>query len=464
MKIGTSGFRGVIGEEFNKENACKITQCLCDILKKKNFKKEVVVGYDNRFLSEKFAEWVCEVICANGILAMLTKTSVPSPLVSFANRLLKNDLSVMITASHNPYYYNGIKIFSKDGQDLEFELEKMFEKNLPKVKKYTSLNFEDCEKSGKVQKIDIVKDYVKSISRVMKYKKDIKIKTMFNVMNGSSFESVLELKKQLKLDCDILNKNRDVSFNFNAPIPNEENLQEFKKMALEKKADFAFATDGDGDRLAVFDEKGIYHDGNDVCSLIYYFAVKEKKEKGAFVKNFSFSNLADRVCEKLKTKIVETPIGFKHIAQGIVDNAGIVGAENSGCEIYFHTSTKDGLVVFALLNEIVNYYKKPLSEIIKEMKKEVGYNLFYKEISFKVKSRKNVKEFFDNSIPNFEKKVKKIDKLDGVKFIFEDDTWLLVRFSGTENLLRLVAEQKSKIQVENILKTTKEIIEKMELK
>jgi len=461
MKIGTSGFRGVIGDEFCKENVCKITQCLCDILKKKNFKREVVVGFDNRFLSEMFAKWVCEVLSANGVLAKLTKTSVPSPLVSFSNRFLKNDLSVMITASHNPYYYNGLKIFSKNGQDLEFGLEKMFENMLKKVKKYKFLDFDECEKGGKVEKIDLIKDYVKSILNVLKFKEDIKIKTLFNVMNGSSFEPVLELKKRLKLDCDIKNSERDISFGFSAPIPNEENLEEFKKIAFERKVDFAFATDGDGDRLAVFDEKGTYHNGNDICSLIYYFAVKEKKEKGDFVKNFSFSTLADRVCEKLKTEIVETPVGFKNIAQKVALCGGLIGAENSGCEVPAHTSTKDGLVVFALLLEIVNFYKKPLSEIIKNMKNEVGYNLFYKEISFSVKNREKVEEIFKNPTLNFGKNVKRIDRLDGVKYIFEDGTWLLVRFSGTENLLRLVTEQKTKSEVEKMLKFAIEFVEKL---
>lgn len=460
MKIGTSGFRGVIGEEFCKENVCKITQCLCDILKKKNFKREVVVGFDNRFLSEMFAKWVCEVLVANGILAKLTKTSVPSPLVSFSNRLLGNDLSVMITASHNPYYYNGIKIFSRNGQDLELELEQMFEKRLKNVRKYKSLDYGECEKSGKVEVVSLVKEYVKSIIGVMKNKRNIGTKTLFNVMNGSCFECVLELKKQLKIDCDIENAERDVSFGFSAPIPNEENLGEFKKLALERKVDFAFATDGDGDRLAVFDEVGNFHNGNEICTLIYYYLVKERNEKGAFVKNFSFSTLADRVCEKLKTKIFETAIGFKNIAQKVKEKGGLIGAENSGCEVACHTSTKDGLVVFATLLEIVHFYKKPLSKIIEDMKNEVGYNLVYKEISFKVKDRKVVENIFENSTLKFIKKVKKIDKLDGVKFIFDDDTWLLVRFSGTENLLRLVTEQKTKSEVEKMLKFVLEIVEK----
>ncbi len=462
MKIGTSGFRGIIGEDYNKESVCKIIQCLCDLAKKHKFKREIVVGYDNRFLSEMFAKWACEVIGANDIHAKLTATSVPSPLVSFSNRFFKNDLGVMITASHNPYYYNGVKIFSKDGQDLEFYLEDYFSKNLKKVKKYKFTLFEKLENEGKVERIDITKEYVKSIARLLKFKKDINVKTCLNVMNGSAQNCATELKKQLKLNCEIVGEGVDVTFGFGAPIPSEENLAEFRKFAIKNKADFAFATDGDGDRLFVFDEKGSPHDGNDICSLLYYFAVKHKGEKGAFVKNFSFSTLADKVCEKLHTKIIETPVGFKHIAQAIVDNGGIIGAENSGCEVYSHTSTKDGLVVFALLNEIVSYYKKPLSKIIAEMKKDVKYNLFYKEISFGVKDRAKVEKFMQTVTPKLQKNIKKIDRLDGVKYIYEDDTWLLVRFSGTENLLRLVTEQKTKAEVESMLESYKNFVKNLE--
>lgn len=461
MNIGTSGFRGIIADEFCKDEVCKITQCLANIMTKQNLKKQVVVGYDNRFLSEYFAGYMCEVLVANGINVRITSTSVPSPLVSFANRYLSNDISVIITASHNPYYYNGVKIFSKNGQDLEKDLELMFGTYLPKVRSYHSVPFEQAESSGKVQPIDLIEEYVKSILKTLKFKDNIKTKTLFNAMNGSSVRCAQQLKSALNLDCEIVGDTRDVTFGFSAPIPNEDKLQNFRTLAQSRKVDFAFATDGDGDRLAVFDDKGVYHNGNEICSLIYYFTVKEKHQKGAFVKNFSFSTLADKVCQKLNTSIVQTKVGFKNISQAVNENNGIIGAENSGCEIPSHTQTKDGLVVFALLNEIVSFYNKPLSQILFEMEQDVGYNMSYKEVSFPVLDKQKTKRFFDSSLPDFGKKIVKVDRLDGVKYIFEDGTWLLVRFSGTESLLRLVTEQNSSEAVEKLLNFTTNLVKEV---
>lgn len=458
MKIGTSGFRGIIGEEFCKENVCRITQSLCEVILKNNLKKEVVVGFDNRFMSEFFAEWVSEVLAKNGIFVRLTSASVPSGLVSFANRLFGNDFSVMITASHNPYYYNGIKIFCKDGQDLDLEWERMIENRLKKVKRYSSLPFEEAIEKGKIEKIDITREYVKSIKKAMKFKDKIWVKTIFNAMNGSSVDAARKLKSELKLDCEIVGVERDVSFNFSSPLPDEERLKAFKKYVVERGVDFAFATDGDGDRLAVIDEKGNYHDGNSICSLLYYFAVKEKGRQGAFVKNFSFSTLADKVCEKLNAEVVQTAIGFKHIAREVARKKAIFGAENSGCEVFEHTSTKDALAVFAMLIEVVNFYEKPLSLIIKTLKEKVGYKLEYKEISFEVKNRKRVERNFAEAKREFFKEVESLDTLDGVKYLFKDGTWLLFRFSGTENLLRLVTEQKSKKEVEEMLDKARNLV------
>ena len=409
-------------------------------------------------MSEIFAKWIAEVVCANGIKAKITDCSVPSPLISFANKLFGNDISIMVTASHNPYYYNGIKIFSKEGQDLELYLEKMYKKKLKYVKKYKSLDFDLALNNNLLEYCNLNKAYVDSIISLLRNKNFSNCKVMFNVLNGSSLECVNQLKKKIKVNLEIVGEERDVLFNNKGPIPNEDNLESYKKYALSKKVNFAFATDGDGDRIAMFDEKGNYYNGNEIATLIYFYCIKERGLKGAFVKNYSFSLLADKVCSYLNTDIIETPVGFKYIGEQIIKNNALLGAENSGCEIAKHTYTKDGLVVFALILEIVDYYKKPLSQIIFDMKKEVGYNLFYKEESFKVKDKKKVIQFLNKNTPNFKKHILLKGNLDGYKYIFDDQTWILIRFSGTENLIRIVCEQKSKMETSKMIKLTKQII------
>lgn len=462
MKIGTSGFRGIIGEEYTKDEVCKIVECTCKIIEKQNFVRKVVIGYDNRFMSEIFARWASEVFVSHNIHVIMCKKSVSSPLLSFAGNYEKVDLSLMITASHNPYMYNGIKIFSSHGQDLELYIEELYDKYLPKIKNYKVLDFDEGEKRGLIEYKDYSNEFVQNMLKLLKFKIDKNLKTLFDCMNGSSVSVITSLKKALKLNVEILNTNRDALFDLKGPIPTEENLTKFKKYAIEQKVDFAFATDGDGDRVAVYDEKGNYLSGNELASLIYYFAIKEKGLKGGFVKNYSFSTLIDKICDKYNKDLFETSIGFKYISQKMIDTNSLVGAENSGIEVKGNVYTKDGLVVYLLLLEILSFYKKPLSKIVEEMKSDVGYTLKYREYSFNVKNKSKIIRTLQKEIPEFKKEVVKVGHLDGFKYYFKDGTWALVRFSGTEELLRLVCEQKTKKEVDELIAFLKDYADKIE--
>ena len=459
MKIGTSGFRGIIGEEFTKENVVKISQCLCDIAIKNNFKKEVIIGYDNRFMSEVFAKWIAEAFAGNGIKSYITKTSVSTPTVSFATKITKNDLGIMVTASHNPYFYNGLKIFQKDGREVETWIENILNSDPEKIKNIKTLNFENGLKTGVIMYCDFTNEYVNSILNLITFKNVFNQKAIFNVMNGSSYEAIKCLKEKLKLkNLDIINTNRDALFNLDGPIPNEDKLQDFKDYAVKNKYDIAFATDGDGDRMGLFDEMGNFYNGNQINTLLYYFMVKEKKLKGGFVKNASFSSIIDKLSQKLNFEVFETKVGFKNITECLIKNNALVGAENSGCEINGHVYVKDGIVVFALLLEILNYYKKPLSQIFKELYKEAGYTMHYVEYSYKISDKNKVIEYLKNNTPKFSKKIVKTSNLDGFKYYFEDGSWILIRFSGTEDLIRLVIEENSKKELDKTLEETKKIV------
>ena len=460
MKIGTSGFRGVIAEDFTKENIVKIAQCLSNNILKNNFKKQVIIGYDNRFMSEIFAKWLAEIFAANNIKVNITESSVPTPLVSYATKISGNDIGVMVTASHNPYMYNGLKIFEKEGRELQPWLENVLNTEPEKITNIKKINFEEAVKRGLISYKNFTEEYIKSIVSFIKYKQNLNIKAVFNVMNGSSLCAIENLKKVLKLDnLKIINTNRDALFNLNGPIPTEDNLQNFKKFALENNYEIAFATDGDGDRMSLFDEKGNFYNGNEINTLLYYFIIKEKGLKGGFVKNASFSSIIDKLSKKLGFDVFETKVGFKNITDCLIKNKALVGAENSGCEINGHVYVKDGVIVFALLLEIINYYKMPLSEIFKNLKREAGYNMQYLEYSYKVLNKEKIIQYLTETTPKFSKKIVKTSVLDGFKYYFEDGSWLLIRFSGTENLLRLVIEENSKKDLEKTLLETKKIIE-----
>lgn len=462
MKIGTSGFRGIIGDEFTKEQVIKIIQCVCNQIEKNNLKREVIVGYDNRFMSEVYAKWICEVFAGNNVKTIYTKTSVPSPLVSLMTKKYKNDFGIMVTASHNPYYYNGLKVFVAEGKEPDSKLEKILNTETEKISKINALDYEIALDKNLISTKDYTSEFVSNIVSLLKFKSNFKSKILFNVMNGSSLNAILELKKQLNLEnLDIINTSRDALFNLDGPIPNEDKLQDFKKYAIENKYDFAFATDGDGDRIALFDEKGNFYCGNELNALIYYFTVKEKKQAGPVVKNVTVSKLVEKVAILLGQKAIETRIGFKNITEALVNNNALVGAENSGSEIKGHTFCKDGLIVFALALEILEYYKKPFSEIFADLKKQADYNMSYKETSIKVASKENIINYLNKNTPDFRKTLISTSTLDGYKYYFEDGAWLSIRFSGTENLLRIVAETNSKEELDNLINTAFEIIKKI---
>lgn len=452
MEIGTSGFRGIIGVDFTKENVEKIAFALSKVIYKKGLGK-VLLGYDYRFMAEDYALWLAKVLASQKIEVDLFDRATTSPMISFGGKKYKYDLSIIVTASHNPYYYLGIKIFDKDGRDLSLELESLIMKTLVKVKKVPKKEIEE----NLIKKVNYEKEYIKSLFDLLKYK--INCKVAFDNMHGTAVNVVKKMQKEKKLKFDILNENRDVTFNFSSPLPFEENLGDLKKKVLEEKLDFGFATDGDGDRLGVIDDKGNYLCGNEIAPLLYYFAIKNKGKRGAFVKNYSFSTFIDCVAKVLEGKVFETKIGFKYIGEKLTRENGLFGAENSGIEVPQHAYTKDGVAVFVLLMEVVSFYKKPLSQIVEELKKEVNFKKFYKEVSFEVKNRKNIEKYLSkNEIP-FEN-VKGIGKLDGTKYIFENG-FLLVRFSGTEDKLRLVAEFKNKKEVEEKIQKAKLFLEKL---
>ena len=458
MKIGTSGFRGIIGEDFTKENVCKIAQATCDILKKYKLKKVVSVGFDNRFMSEYFARWVVEVLSGNGVKVLFFDKAVSSPTISFAGKYFCCPLNLMITASHNPYIYNGIKLFSYDGQDLEAYLEKEYTKRVPKVKKYKTIPFEEGVENGLIEYVDCTDNFADTLVSLMKNKPNKKLKIAYNALNGSSVRLAKVVRQKLGLNFEILNEDREPTFKFSSPLPNEDKLQEYKEYAITNKLDLAFATDGDGDRVGVFDEKGNYYAGNELSALVYYYLIKYCGKKGGFVRNYSLSQLSNLVCKTLGTDIYETKIGFKYIGQTMRNNNALVGAENSGIEILGGAWTKDGMVVFVLLVDILTYFGKPLSEIFKSLKKEVGYKMHYVEESFAVKDKQKIVNALTKQTPNFGVNVSSVETLDGFKYFFEDGGFALIRFSGTENLLRIVCEENSKKAVKEIVDNIKRFV------
>lgn len=461
IKFGTSGFRAIIAEDFNKENVQKIAQALSKIIKKQKSKKPVVVGFDRRFMSDRAAEWITEVLAGNKIVTKLYNKAVPSPFVMYAVKSEDLDYGFIVTASHNPYEYNGIKITTKGGADSNAELTIEIEKIANSGIKIKTLNIEDARSSGLVVDYDNTKEYFKHLSKfVSKDIKDNKLKVIFNAMHGVTSEYAQIFAKVFKLNkFEVVNDSEDPYFERQLPAPEEEFLEKFKKEVVKGRFHIGVAVDGDGDRLGVVDENGVYYDNNILIAIVYYYLVKYRNLDGDLIKNRAASILLDKLAESLGKHCHEVCTGFKNVSAKMKETNALLGGENTGgMSMRDYIPSKDCFFSIALILDAMVNIKKPLSQIAQEVKDSCGYISTYINNAVKVRNKKKLQKALLKKTPNFSYKPTSKTTFDGTKFIFEDGSWALLRFSGTENVLRYTLEFPTEIECERNLKAIQNFI------
>ena len=462
IKFGTSGFRAIIGEDFTKENVQKVAQALAKKIKQEKSTNPVVIGYDRRFMSVNYAKWMAEVLAGNNIVCKLYDRAIPTPTVMYTVMSEGYDYGIMITASHNPYVYNGVKICIKGGKDAQVELTSELEKHVNSSIRIKTLDFDKAIKSKLIVEFDNLNTYIKAIEKnVSNNLKSNKIKVLFNAMYGVTSESAELFAKKLKLEnFDIINSEEDPYFNHILPCPNEENLEEFKKLVTKGKYNVGLACDADGDRIGIIDEKGEYHGCNTIMAVVYYYLIKYRNMSGDIVKSCATSTILDNLANKFGYKCHETPVGFKWISKKMEESNALLGGESSGgYTIRNYTPTKDSMLAVALILDAIVTINKPLSKIVKEVKDYAEYISTFVEGNMKIADRKKFMKIINKQSPTFSYKPVKIVSDDGKKYIFEDGSWVLIRFSGTENLIRYYVEFPTEIECERNIKAIKKFIE-----
>lgn len=444
IKFGTGGFRGVIGDDFIKENVCKIAQGLSNIAINKNFEKEVVIGYDYRFLSNEVAKWMSEVFISNGIKVNILNSASPSPTVMFLVENLGLDFGVMITASHNPYIFNGVKVFEKGGYDADVSFTNEIEKEINNLDSFNHIDYEIGLKNNLIKEIDGITPF---INNILKFVKNINpsIKIGFDNLNGVAAISLRPLFNKVGIkNVTILNENRDPLFRGKMPNPIEANLDDLKKLVKENKLDIGIATDSDADRLGVIDELGNYVTSNEILASIYYFLVKYLNEKGDIVKNCATSNLIDDVANKLGYKCHEVDVGFKNITHTMSKYDCLIGGESSGgLTIRGYIHGKDSSFSIMMFLMALSVSKKSVSELVKEVKDFSGYHQFVTEdfISYKKENEDKIIDYLKHHEPKFVLPLVKKEVYNrNFKYYFCDDQWILIRLSGTEPVFRIFSE------------------------
>lgn len=449
ISFGTGGFRGVIGDDFNKENVQLIAQALSNIIIENNqTDRPIIVGFDNRFMSDFAAKWFVEVLNGNNIKTFLYTSSVPTPMVMSTTRDMDNYYGAMMTASHNPYFFNGIKIFTKEGYDADIIFTSLLESKISEVNEINRLPERAARHKGLLEDFNNLGNYLSHIkSFVDPTVNKNKLRVLYNNMNGVGVIGLEPLAKKLNISqFTIINEDHDAFFGFNLPNPTKEELiGEFSETVKNQGYHLGMATDSDGDRLGIIDEKGNYVSANEILASIYYYLIKYRGYKGDIVKNCATSVLVDLVAEHLNYQCHEVDVGFKNITAGMKTYDALLGGESSGgLTMKGYIFGKDATFAGALFLEMAIKLDKPVSEIIKEIKQLAGYDYeFIEDYLMLDVDAKKVITYMTNNIPNLSYKYEDV-KVFGrnIKFLFEDRQWLLLRLSGTEPAFRVFAEFK----------------------
>ncbi len=449
IKFGTGGWRAVIGDEFTKANIQLLARALSDKMKAEGKTDQgIVIGYDRRFLSKEAMQWAGEVFAAEGITAYLINKSSPTPLVMFY--VMKHGLSygMMVTASHNPAIYNGIKVFTAGGRDADEGQTQEIEEYISKLDPASvcGMEYDEALASGMIQEIYPLNEYLDNIisavdTDVIRAKG---LRVVLDPLYGVSETSLATILHTARCELTVVHDRHDTLFGGKLPAPNAATLRHLQNTVIDSKADIGIATDGDADRIGVIDDTGRFLHPNDILVLLYYYLVKYKGWEGPVVRNIATTHMLDKVAQRFGQVCYEVPVGFKHISAKMNVVGAILGGESSGgLTVRGHINGKDGIYAAALLVEMIAVTKKKLSEIYGEIEKECGA-IFMEERDYKFNQEK--KEaihkilIVEKKLPELPYEIDKVSYLDGSKVYFKNGGWVIGRFSGTEPLLRIFCE------------------------
>lgn len=446
IHFGTGGFRGVIADEFTKDNLERIAEGIVSLYRETEAKKPILVGYDFRFCSENAAKWMACVLAGNHIPVLLSSTPSPTPAIMEESKRLDHEFGIMITASHNPYWFNGVKLFQKEGMDAEKSLTDHLETLIAEVEDIQRMDLDTALSEGLITYYSPLEPYLDNIQNfvdVEAVKNGRKLKVLADPIFGTGALTLKETLNRMGIeDVTVLHGERDPYFHGLLPNPIEKNMEADRKVLSEGKYDFCLGTDSDCDRLSILDEKGNYVDANEIMACTYYYLVKYKGRKGDIVKNLATSNLIDAVAEKLGFRCHEVDVGFKNISQGIKDYDALLGGESSGgLTLRGYIYGKDSTFATALFAEMVSVMDKPVSEIVEEVRDFASFHKVMLEDSAPYKDKGKLLSVLKEKDPCFKRAiVKKALYPTNIKYYFENGDWALVRFSGTEPLIRLFYE------------------------
>ncbi|MBQ7566810.1 MAG: phosphoglucomutase/phosphomannomutase family protein [Oscillospiraceae bacterium] len=449
IKFGTGGWRAEIGKDFCQDNIRRVAYGFAQYIHGRGeTAKPVMIGFDRRFLSDCAAEWIAEVLCANGVKVLFLHRSAPTPLVMHTVQHRDLFYGMEVTASHNPSTYNGIKIIVREGRDAPLEVTEALEKEINSIDgEIPVLPFAQCVEQGLVQYIENpFNDFLDSVLNVLDYDaiRARGPRILFDTMHGSATYPLLVVLHTTRCTVDLLHDNKDAYFGGMMPAPEEKTLTELSRKVVAGGYDLGIGVDGDGDRLGIVDADGQYITANEILVLLYYYLHEYKGWKGPVVRNLATTHMLDAVAADLGEQCCEVPVGFKYISSKIDEVDAVLGGESSGgLTVRGHIHGKDSVYAASLFVEMICKTGKTPTALMEELRAKYGnYVMVEDNIRFDPAQKEALKKTImeDRALPDFGRPYDKVSYMDGCKTYFADGSFVVCRFSGTEPLLRIFAE------------------------
>jgi alpha-D-glucose phosphate-specific phosphoglucomutase len=445
IKFGTDGWRGVIAEDFTYDNVRTVAHAIARyVVRAQQPEHGVIVGYDTRFASEYFARVAAEAVAATGTPVWLATDACPTPAVSLLVRLRGAAAGIQISASHNPYRWNGVKIKASYGSSaspaivaqVESEIAKVLRDGVPSLPPRKDL----------LHSVDVRTPYLETLDKLVDWGRlrDSKLRFVIDPMHGAGRGLLRELFRRHGIDAAEIRGSRDPLFGGVNPEPIEPHIAALQQAVREGGFDAGLAADGDADRIGAVDERGEFVTPHQILSILLWHLAGARKLTGDVAKTFSTTKMVDKIAAKLGRKVWETPIGFKYICDRMLEGDIVIGGEESGgIGTKLYLPERDATVSALLLAEVMAWHGKRLGELVAMLQREFGEH-HYGRVDLTVQDgqkRKAIEKLSDEKFAHFlDWPVVRREDLDGVKIYLGDIGWVMARASGTEPMLRLYAE------------------------
>jgi phosphomannomutase len=459
IKFGTDGWRGVIAEDFTDDNVRIVAHAIARyIARAEKPGRGILIGYDTRFGSERFARVAAETVAAAGTPVWLSADACPTPALSLLVRLRGAAAGIQITASHNPYRWNGVKLKASYGSSastaivaqVEGELEKVLRDGVPRLPPRKDL----------IHSLDVRAPYLETLDHLVDWNRlrSSKFRFLIDPMHGAGRGLLCELFRCHGIEAEEIRGNRDPLFGGVNPEPIEPHVEKLRQAVTTGGYDGGFAFDGDADRIGAIDHDGMFITPHQIFSILLWHLIGTRKLTGGVVKTFSTTKMIDKISAKFGRQLWETPVGFKYICDRMLEGDVVLGGEESGgIATKLHLPERDATVSALLLAEVMAWHGKRLGDLVAMLHHEFGEH-HYGRADLTVKDgqkEKAIERFADAKFKHLlDWPIVRREDMDGVKVYLGDAGWAMVRASGTEPVLRIYAET-------NRAETTKRVLDEV---